>query len=142
MVRVILFYLLLGVSSLYALRRGGPSERITAVVLASDVLVTILVQYVGSGAYKRFQAGVFATDLTAFLLLLVVALLTKRWWPLWMAGLGGATVISHIVRLSPMVNSFAYYALIVFWMYPMLLLLIVATWRKGRRHALPREAYP
>lgn len=138
--RWILFNILFFGSCGYALRRGGPSERIAAIILALARAATVMVRSQRSDGFNTFQTGVFLVDLGEFVLLLALALGTKRWWPLWMTGLSAAAVVSHIVRLSPMVNSFAYYALIAFWMYPMLLLLIVATWRKGRRRAAPQGA--
>jgi len=63
-----------------------------------------------------------------------VALRSKRFWPLWVAGLQLTTSLGHILKgIDPDLLPRAYGAALQFWSYPILLILAVGTFRTQRR---------
>lgn len=131
--RWLLFNILFVASCAYAVRKGGPTERLTVAIFICARLATVLVRPSTPAHYYEFQWGIFVVDLITLIAMLAVSTGTQRWWPIWMSGLQGAALASHVVRLSPVVNAFAYFTVLALWAYPMLALLIIATWRTGRR---------
>ena len=72
--------------------------------------------------------------LVVFLGFLWVALQSDRFWPLWIAGLQLTTILGHIVRaVDSGLFPRAYGAALMFWGYPIVLILAVGTWRSHRR---------
>jgi hypothetical protein len=69
-----------------------------------------------------------------------IALVSNRFWPLWAAGFQLTVSMSHMMKaidfdLLPKV----YAAAAIFWSYPILLVIVVGTWRSSRMgsHADP-----
>jgi hypothetical protein len=63
-----------------------------------------------------------------------VALRSKRFWPLWVAGLQLTTSIGHLLKgVDQDLLPRAYGAALQFWSYPILLILAVGTYRCHRR---------
>lgn len=132
MVRFLFFNLLFTASFGYAVVRGGAPERITAFLLLIARLLTIFVRSPAPATFTHVEIGIFLVDLGLFAALYTLSLVTTRFWPIWMSGLQGVSVLAHCAILVPPVNGFAYAIMVEFWAYPMLALLIVAT----RRHRL------
>ena len=73
-------------------------------------------------------------DLAVFLGFLWVALVSERFWPLWIAGLQLTTILGHLLKLMDTNLCYrAYGASLVFWSYPIVLILAIGTWRADRR---------
>jgi hypothetical protein len=125
------FILLVAVSSLYAVIRGGAPERLTALLLLTAFILSLLVRS-RHGSYTHVEVGVFLVDVALFAALYLLSLLSTRFWPIWMSGMQGVGVLAHCAILAPPVTPFAYAAMTDFWGYPMSVLLMVAT----RRHRL------
>lgn len=68
---------------------------------------------------------------------LAIALLSDRFWPLWVAGLQLTSSLGHLFKmLDPGLLPHAYAGAIRFWSYPILVILFVGSWRSyRRRHA-------
>jgi hypothetical protein len=131
-VRFAFFLVLFAASLLYAVIRGGAPERITALLLLSAWLLTFEVSSPVQGRFTHVEIGIFLVDLGLFVALYALSLFTTRFWPIWMSGMQGVSVLVHCAILVPSVTGFAYATMEQFWSYPMSLLLIVAT----RRHRL------
>lgn len=131
MLRVILFDLLLFGSCGYALLRGGSDARVVAIacVFANFASYTVASQYTG------VESGVLYVDLFALGVFTFVALRSDRFWPLWISGLQLTTSIAHLLKaVQPDLLPLAYAAAGRFWSYPILLILIIGTWRSDHRN--------
>jgi hypothetical protein len=82
------------------------------------------------------EIGVFIVDAVCLVAFLVLALRANRFWPLWVAGLQLIGTAGHAVKLAdPEIIRRAYQIVLVFWSYPMLLLIVLGTWRHQQRLA-------
>lgn len=133
MTHYIVFSALLLVSSAYAFWRGGAPERIGAAILLGGVLLTALVIPPAPRRYDAIQWPVFFVDAGALIALLALAMLSKRYWPLWLTAIQILQVLSHFSRLLPGVISLVYAMATSLLMYPSVALLVIATWRHRRR---------
>lgn len=129
-----IFRALLIASCGYALWHGRSDERIVALVcLAATVATRIAISPV-SVRYSRIEAGVLLIDLAVFAAFVLVALRSRRFWPLWVAGLQLTSSLGHVIKAVDLqLLPRAYGAAIVLWSYPILIILAIGTWR-GRRH--------
>ena len=63
-----------------------------------------------------------------------VALRSRRFWPLWVAGLQLTTSIGHFLKgIDQHLLPRAYGAALQFWSYPILLILAIGTFRNHQR---------
>jgi hypothetical protein len=133
MLRNAFFYTaLLGVAA-YALTRGGGPERAVALLFLTAAVATILV-LPSQAIFHNVATGILLVDSALFAGLLAVSIRAERFWPLWMTALQGIAVAGHGAKaVNPHVIPFAYAVLLVFWGYPMVALLGVATWRHQHR---------
>jgi len=59
---------------------------------------------------------------------------SSRFWPLWAAGLQLTVSMSHMMKgIDLALMPKAYAAAAVFWSYPILLIIVVGTWRTRRK---------
>ena len=73
-------------------------------------------------------------DIIVFAGFLWVALRSERFWPLWIAGLQLTTILGHVLKAVDVhLFSRAYGAALMFWGYPIVLILAIGTWRGQRR---------
>lgn len=130
-----IYYGLLLACWAYAHLRGGAPERIgTTIVLVGSLLTSAALS--GQGRYASVEMGVFLVDTAALVAFLILALRAERYWPLWLTALQLIGITGHVVKAAaPDIIPKAYAFAAIFWTYPMLLLLAVATWRHQRRLA-------
>jgi hypothetical protein len=131
---IVLFWLLLLVSCGYALWRGRRYERIAAVVFLSATIFSIL----GHAPVHSRYVGIETTDLivdTAVLFAVIgIALVSDRFWPLWVAGLQLVDSMSHVMKaVDATLVPPVYAAAERFWSYPILGILLVGAWRQHHR---------
>jgi hypothetical protein len=125
--------LLLGTCG-YALLKGGLPERLGALIALCGTLFTILVASTYLMRFRHVETGVFLVDLLVFAAFTCLADRSTRFWPVWIAGLQGATIIEHLVRLvAPGILPRAYMDAVALWSYPILALLLIGTVRHRRR---------
>jgi len=124
----------LALVAVYAFLRGRRDERIVCGILVIGVLATHLVISPVQSRFAGVETAVMAVDLIVFAGFLWVALESERFWPLWIAGLQLTTILGHLLKLMDSgLFSRAYGAALVFWSYPIVLILAVGTWRSHRR---------
>jgi hypothetical protein len=118
----------------YAWWRGGSDERIVAAACLAGTAATLLVISPLRLRYSGVEEGLFLVDLAVLVGFVAVALRSKRFWPLWVAGLQLTTSLGHILKgVDQDLLPRAYGAALQFWSYPILLILAVGTFRAHRR---------
>jgi hypothetical protein len=130
------FILILVATCAYALWRGDRDSRLVALIsLAATVLTHIAISPTAH-RYSNVEAGVFLVDLATLGGFVAVALISDRFWPLWVAGLQLTTELAHVLKgISASLVPEAYAAAGRMWSYPILFILAVGTWRSYRRRA-------
>lgn len=119
---------------LYAWLRGGGDERLVAATCLAGTAATMLVISPLRQRYSGVEEGMFLVDLAVLAGFVTVALRSKRFWPLWVAGLQLTTSIGHILKgIDQDLLPRAYGAALQFWSYPILIILAVGTFRTDRR---------
>lgn len=129
-----IFIPLLFAVCLYAWWRGGADERIVALTCMAGTAATLLVISPLRQRYAGVEEGLLLVDLAVLAGFIMVALRSKRFWPLWVAGLQLTTSIGHILKgVDQDLLPRAYGAALQFWGYPILVILAVGTYRAHRR---------
>ena len=129
-----IFYILLFSICAYAFWFGGRDERLVAGMCIVGTFATVALVSPLEHRYAGIEVGVLAVDFAMFLGFVAVAMKTRRFWPLWIAGLQLTTTFGHLLKginfdLLPQ----AYGAALIFWSYPILIILAIGTWRSRRR---------
>lgn len=113
-----------------AWRYGGLDERLTATAF---VTATLLTRAIDGSDFSHTQFGVFGVDFAVLILLLVIALRSDRFWPMWACAfqLVGTTV--HIASMTEKGDfAWAYAVALIFWSYPVMMALLAGTWFEAR----------
>ena len=135
------FRILLALVALYAVLRGTRDERHVGIIFVLGVIATEVVLPPVRERFAGVEIKLLLVDLAAFAGFLWVALRSERFWPLWMAGLQLTAILGHALKAVDVhLFSRAYGAALVFWAYPMLLILAFGTWRSARRSQPENEA--
>ena len=129
-----LFRVLLVLVALYALLRGRRDERQVGMIFVVGVIATELVLPPARERFEGVETPLMLVDIAVFLGFTWVALRSERFWPLWIAGLQLTAIFGHVLKaIDVQLFARAYAASLVFWAYPMLLILAVGTWRGQKR---------
>lgn len=121
------------VTCVYAWRRGGQPERVTAAMTATAIVATLVVP---RADFSRVVDQLLLIDGALLLGLTAVALAADRFWPLYFAALQLLTVALHGVRAyDPAILPAVYARLGGELAYPTLVILAIGTWRHVRRGA-------
>lgn len=135
--RYIIFWALLLLTFAYALWRGRGDEKIAAGVALLATIATQFVMLPQTSRYHGLQLSLVAIDIAVLAAFVAIALRSERFWPLWVAGLQLTNSISHLMKgVESNLLPQAYAAAAVFWSYPILLIILVGTWRT---HKYPRR---
>ena len=138
----ILFWPLLIATCGYALYRGGRYERIVALICVGATLISISIHPL-RGRYTGVESGELLVDSAVLLAFVAVALVSDRFWPLWLAGLQLTSSSAHFLKaIEPDLIPHAYAAAVRFWSYPMLIILAVGTWRRHQRIIRSQQENP
>jgi hypothetical protein len=134
LVPAIFLILLLAVGA-YVLWRGRTPERAgLAIILIGSLLSGATAHY--DALWQSGETGIFLVDGIVLLAFGIVLARSDRFWPLWVTAFQIIAVVTHLARfVSPHTVPFAYAIAEQFWVYPMLLLLTVATVRHGASRA-------
>lgn len=130
-------YLYLGsliLCTVYCLARGGAPERIGIGIVAAATLLTAMALSPLAGRFRSLETGVFAVDIAALLAFVALALFADRLWPMLIAGLQGAAIGIHVIKITaPDVLPFGYAIGLAIWGYIMLIALAYGTRQHQRR---------
>ena len=130
----LIFIPLLAAVCLYAWLKGGTDERIVAATCLAGTVATLLAISPLHQRYSGVEEGLMLVDLAVLAGFVAVALRSDRFWPLWVAGLQLTTSIGHLLKgIDQELLPRAYGAALQFWSYPILLILVVGTYRRHRR---------
>jgi hypothetical protein len=134
---------LLVVSCGYALWRGRKYERIAALVFVTATILSIIGHSPLRGRYLELEASDLIVDSAVLVVVMTIALVSDRFWPLWAAGLQLVDSLSHVMKaIDADLVPTVYGAAERFWSYPILLILFIGAWRQHRRTSVGREAAP
>ena len=131
-----LYFTLLTIICAFAFWKGGREERIVAITSILATAITMALTGAVDQRYVGLEFGVMLVDLVVLAIYVSIALLSDRFWPLWVAGLQLTTSFSHgakAINLDLMPTAYAVAA--QFWVYPILIILFVATWRRAARRS-------
>jgi len=129
----IIFFGLWFAACCYAALRGGAPERSAAAAQFIAVLLTVMFGHLRSsahGAWSAIEYGIALTDLSLFVAMVTIAVMSTRFWPMLQASMLGCELLGHLAKpLGPDILPRAYYMTVAFWGYPTVILLWVAAWR-------------
>jgi hypothetical protein len=129
-----IYFILLDLCWIFTTLRGGTPERLGSTILALGSAATVAALSTPATVYMSMESGVFLVDVMCSAAFLALALRSNRYWPLWIAGLQLIGTTAHAVKLVyPDVIPRAYAFVTVFWSYPMLLLIVLGTFRHQQR---------
>lgn len=127
----------------YALWRGRSDERLVALVCLGAVVATKFAISPLSDRYSDIEVGLLLVDLFVLGCFLYVALRSERFWPLWVAGLQLTSSTGHLMKAIDLdLLPRAYGAAAALWSYPILVLLLIGTWRGHQRRKREQGLQP
>jgi hypothetical protein len=127
----------------YALFRGRTDARIVGAVFLVGNFATLMLRSHLATEYSSVDAAVFTIDIVCFAAFTYAALISDRFWPLWISGLQLTTSFGHVLKaIDSQMLPLAYAAALRFWSYPILIILAVGVWRSQRRLRAERAATP
>lgn len=117
-------------SCLMAWRWGGLDERLAA---GGFLTATIASNIADASAFVHTESGILLVDVLLFFGLLVLALRSDRFWPMWAAAFQLVGTMFHFASMAESGKfAFAYFVALAFWSYPVLIALGIGTWLEGR----------
>lgn len=132
--RLLLYHALLFVACGYALIRCKTDARIVAIVFLAGNFATTALRSHAASTYSSVETSILVIDILGLAGFTYAALISDRFWPLWVAGLQLTTSMGHILKAAHTdLLPLAYAAALRFWAYPILIILLVGTWRSHRR---------
>lgn len=132
--RYLIFWTILLVTCGYALWRGRKYERIAAVVFLSATILSVVSHQALQVRYHRLDIGEVVVDSAVLIAVVGIALVSDRFWPLWVAGLQLVNSMAHILKATTGdLPPWAYAVAERFWSYPILIILFIGAWRQHRR---------
>lgn len=120
----------------YALVRGGTDERLAVATLLLGSISTAAIYFFWGRDFTALQYPMLANEAAVFVALFVIALRSKRFWPMPVASFQlvaflslltpffGRTIVSHGLGVAQGI-----------WAYPQLALIVVGTIRRVRHRA-------
>jgi hypothetical protein len=110
--------------------RGGVEERLTAGGLMTNVAATVVMR---DYSWPQLQRAGFIVDILLLVLLLAIAMRTRKFWPLAAAAFQLLAVLTHVAKMiDPDLQQWAYITAIVIWTYLLLIALGVGVWNSWR----------
>ena len=128
------FWALLALTCGYALWRGRKYEQLSAIIFISASVVSVLARSPVQQRYLGVEVSDLFIDSFVLVSMLVIALRSDRFWPLWVAGLQLTISMSHLLKaIQPDLLPLAYAAAERYWSYPTLIILFIGAWRQHKR---------
>lgn len=136
--RYALQILLLVLISVYAWRRAGVTEKRGTVLMAFLLLASPVYAAISTkaGRFDQIDPGYLVIDGAILMAMTGFALVSEKWWPLWLAGAQLIALLSHFVRLmNASYAPFAYALMMRAPSWVQLAILALGTWLAARRTA-------
>jgi hypothetical protein len=134
------FWALLLMTCGYALWRGRRDERVVGGTCLAATVATHFAISPLSTRYIAIEPGLVVIDALVLASFIAIALQSNRFWPLWVAGLQLTGSMAHLMKAVDFsLLPRAYGAAAALWSYPILLILVVGTWRGQRRMRAARD---
>lgn len=112
-----------------AFKFGGFDEKVAASAFVVATLASRLVQQ----NYAHTETGVLVVDFLLLAGLLVLALKSDRFWPMYAAAFQFVGSLVHVASMAEQGSyAWAYAVGLVFWSYPVMIALMVGTWLEAR----------
>jgi hypothetical protein len=132
--RAIVFFTVQLLVCLYALWRGGMPERLTAWMMALAAILTSILAYELRISFSQVSVVIVLIDVALLIGLVLLALRADRFWPIWVAALQLLSIGIHVTRgLDPTILPMVYNRTLGKVAYPMMVLLVIGTFRHQRR---------
>jgi hypothetical protein len=126
-----IFWAILLLTCGYALIRGGKYERLAAGLFLTASILSAIDHLTLGVRYQNLDIGEAVVDSAVLVSVVAIALLSDRFWPLWVAGLQVVDSTAHLLKImSGDLPLWAYAVAERFWSYPILLILFFGTWRQ------------
>ena len=129
----------LGLAALFgstgiAWKWGGLDEKLASL---GFVLATLTSTLANQSQYLHTETGVLMIDVLLLVGLVVLALRSDRFWPMWAAGFQLVAVTVHVASMAEQGNyAWAYAVGLIFWSYPVMIAFMAGTWLEARyRHS-------
>lgn len=140
--RLIFYHLLLFGCCGYAILRGEGIARIVAITFLLGNYATLALRSQG-GLYSSVEVGGLCIDVLAFAAFAFAALISTRFWPMWVAGLQLTTTFGHVLKAAePHLLPLVYAVALRAWSYPVLIILAAGVWRSRMRLGASLRASP
>jgi hypothetical protein len=118
-------------------RWGGRDEQLAAFGFA---VATAASNLANEHLYTATETGVLAVDVMLMAGLLILALTSDRFWPLWASAFHFVALLVHIGSLTQQGNfAWAYAIGLIFWSYAVIASLIVGTFLEGHSRRLATQ---
>lgn len=113
-----------------AWRWGGLDERLAAF---GFVVATLLTTIANRSHYLHTESGILAIDVMLLVGLLLLALRSDRFWPMYATAFQLVAVTVHVASLTEAGDfAWAYAVALIFWSYPVMLALMAGSWFEAR----------
>jgi hypothetical protein len=123
---------------LIGLVRGGKPERIgISLVVIGSILSMIFASSLGA-RFRSVEPWIMGIDIAVLIAFVVLALVTTRYWPMWVASFQAITVLTHLAEVAlPNAVPRGYSLLQGFWVYPMFVAILLGAYghQKARKIA-------
>ena len=130
MIYTLLTLLAFAGSTIMAWRWGGLDEKLAS---SGFVIAGLASNLVSNSYYGHTETGVLVVDVALLVGLMMIALRSDRFWPMWAAAFQAVAVTVHIASLAETGNFAPAYAVgLIFWTFPVLIALMVGTWMEAR----------
>ncbi len=130
MIFTILLVVMLTSACLIAVQWGGKEERLVAGAFVAAALASNLAN---SSLYTDTETGILAVDVLLLTGLLVLALRSDRFWPMYATAFQLVAVTVHVASMTEQGSfAWAYAVALSFWTYPVLLALMAGTLFEAR----------
>jgi len=133
-------YLVTALACGAAVWKGDPEERLIGACLGISCAVTVIARDM---SWPRIQLATLGGDVLMLVLLFVISLRTKKFWPLPAAAFELLAVMTHVAKIiDPQLHQWAYVTANVIWTYLIFAALGVGTWNawRARRQLAMAEA--
>jgi hypothetical protein len=133
-----------------ALWKGGFEERMTGCGFLLSLAVTFVFEdrtwedrTWEDRTWPHIQKAIFPADTALFVLLVVLALLVQKYWPMAAASVQLLAVLTYVAKmLDTGVGQWAYMTAGVIWTYLLLIALGIGVWNCRRRKRSPSFHHP